>query len=75
MGARTQTLTVLGSTDNNSYATVVGAQGYRFDPATGNTATVTLPGGTSLRYLRLSVSANTEWPAGQFSEVEAYRAP
>ncbi|WP_329295116.1 discoidin domain-containing protein [Streptomyces pseudovenezuelae] len=71
--ARTQTVTVLGSTDGSTYSTVVGAQGYRFDPATGNTATVTLPGSTSLRYLRLSVSANTGWPAGQFSEVEAYR--
>ncbi|MEU0410765.1 discoidin domain-containing protein [Streptomyces griseorubiginosus] len=71
-GARTQTVTVLGSTDGGTYSTVVGAQGYRFDPATGNTATVSLPGGTGLRYLRLSVSANTGWPAGQFSEVEAY---
>ncbi|OPG09186.1 mycodextranase [Streptomyces sp. GKU 895] len=71
-GARTQTVTVLGSTDGSAYATVVGATGYRFDPATGNTATVTLPSGTNLRYLRLSVSANTGWPAGQFSEVEAY---
>jgi len=71
-GARTQTITVLGSTDGSAYATVVGATGYRFDPATGNTATVTLPSGTNLRYLRLSVSANTGWPAGQFSEVEAY---
>lgn len=71
--ARTQTVTVLGSTDGSTYSTVVGAQGYRFDPATGNTATVALPGSTSLRYLRLSVSANTGWPAGQFSEVEAYR--
>ncbi|MFF4029278.1 discoidin domain-containing protein [Streptomyces sviceus] len=70
--ARTQTVTVLGSTDGSTYTTVVGAQGYRFDPATGNTATVGLSG-TSLRYLRLSVSANTGWPAGQFSEVEAYR--
>ncbi|MYT09707.1 MULTISPECIES: discoidin domain-containing protein [Streptomyces] len=70
--ARTQTVTVLGSTDGSTYTTVVGAQGYRFDPATGNTATVSLPD-TSLRYLRLSVSANTGWPAGQFSEVEAYR--
>ncbi|WP_234358794.1 discoidin domain-containing protein [Streptomyces sp. NRRL B-24085] len=70
--ARTQTVTVLGSTDGSTYSTVVGAQGYRFDPATGNTATVTLPG-TSLRYLRLSVSANTGWPAAQLSEVEAYR--
>ncbi|KUN23490.1 mycodextranase [Streptomyces antibioticus] len=71
-GARTQTITVLGSTDGSAYATVVGATGYRFDPATGNSATVTLPSGTNLRYLRLSVSANTGWPAGQFSEVEAY---
>ncbi|MGJ5751876.1 discoidin domain-containing protein [Streptomyces puniciscabiei] len=71
-GARTQTITVLGSTDGSNYSTVVGAQGYRFDPATGNTATVALPGTTNLRYLRLTVSANTGWPAGQFSEVEAY---
>ncbi|MGW2706861.1 galactose-binding domain-containing protein [Streptomyces sp. NPDC001340] len=71
-GARTQTITVLGSTDGSTYSTVAGSQGYRFDPATGNTATVALPGGTNLRHLRLSVSANTGWPAGQFSEVEAY---
>lgn len=72
-GARTQTVTVLGSTDGSTWSTVVGATGYRFDPATGNTVTVALPAGTSLRHLRLSVSANTGWPAGQFSEVEAYQ--
>lgn len=71
-GARTQTITVLGSTDGSNYSTVVGATGYRFDPATGNTATVSLPASTNLRHLRLTVSANTGWPAGQFSEVEAY---
>ncbi|MET8635149.1 discoidin domain-containing protein [Streptomyces sp. NPDC004096] len=71
-GARTQTVAVLGSTDGSNYSTVAGPQGYRFDPATGNTATVTLPAGTDLRYLRLTVTANTGWPAGQFSEVEAY---
>ncbi|MEU6528783.1 glycosyl hydrolase family 28-related protein [Streptomyces sp. NPDC046928] len=70
--ARTQTVTVLGSTDGSAYSTVVGATGYRFDPATGNTVTVPLPAGTTLRHLRLSVSANTGWPAAQFSEVEAY---
>ncbi|MFF4394752.1 discoidin domain-containing protein [Streptomyces sp. NPDC001480] len=74
-GARTQTITVLGSTDGSNWSTVAGSQGYRFDPATGNTATVSLPSGTSLRHLRLTVSANTGWPAGQFSEVEAYSAP
>lgn len=60
-GARTQTVTVLGSTDGSNFSTVVGATGYRFDPATGNTVTVALPGGTGLRHLRLSVSANTGW--------------
>ncbi|WP_425585731.1 discoidin domain-containing protein [Streptomyces longisporus] len=74
-GARTQTITVLGSTDGSTYSTVVGSTGYRFDPATGNTATVSLPSTTSLRCLRLTVSANTGWPAGQFSEVEAYSTP
>ncbi|MFC8364365.1 discoidin domain-containing protein [Streptomyces griseorubiginosus] len=74
-GARTQTITVLGSTDGSTYSTVVGSAGYRFDPASGNTATVSLPASTNLRYLRLSVSANTGWPAGQFSEVEAYSTP
>ncbi|MFE4409344.1 discoidin domain-containing protein [Streptomyces sp. NPDC056821] len=74
-GTRTQTITVQGSTDGSSYSTVVGSQGYRFDPATGNTATVSLPGNTNLRWLRLTVSANTGWPAGQFSEVEAYVTP
>ena len=71
--ARTQTVTVLGSTDGTTYSTVVGATGYRFDPATGNTVTVALPSSTSLRYLRLNVSANSGWPAAQFSEVEAYQ--
>ncbi|MFF9018638.1 discoidin domain-containing protein [Streptomyces eurythermus] len=71
-GARTQTIAVLGSTDGTNYTTVAGAQGYRFDPATGNTATVSLPAGTNLRHLRLTVTANTGWPAGQFSEVEVY---
>ncbi|MEU6818553.1 discoidin domain-containing protein [Streptomyces sp. NPDC046860] len=74
-GARTQTVAVQGSTDGSSYTTVSPAQGYRFDPATGNSVTVALPSGTSLRHLRLTVSGNTGWPAGQFSEVEAYLKP
>ncbi|MBI0384159.1 hypothetical protein JBE27_49865, partial [Streptomyces albiflaviniger] len=54
------------------YSTVVGSQGYRFDPASGNKVTVTLPDGTNVRYLRLNVTGNTGWPAAQFAEVEAY---
>ncbi|WP_328421032.1 discoidin domain-containing protein [Streptomyces sp. NBC_00443] len=70
--ARTQTLSVQGSTDGSTYTTAVAAKDYRFDPATGNTVTVSLPSGTNLRHLRLHATANTGWPAAQFSEVEAY---
>lgn len=70
--ARTQTLSVRGSTDGSAWSTVVPAKDHRFDPATGNTVTVPLPAGTNLRHLRLHVTANTGWPAAQFSEVEAY---
>ncbi|MEV5356286.1 discoidin domain-containing protein [Streptomyces sp. NPDC052693] len=70
--ARTQTLSVQGSADGSAWSTVVAAKDYRFDPATGNTVTVALPDGTSLRHLRVQVTANTVWPAAQFSEVEAY---
>jgi hypothetical protein len=62
---------VLGSTDGASYSTVVASAGYRFDPASGNTVTITFTA-TSRRYLRLAVTANTGWPAGQVSEFEVY---
>jgi hypothetical protein len=69
---RTQTLAVTGSTDGSSFSSVVGSAGYTFNPATGNTATITFSG-RSLRYLRLTFTANTGWPAGQASEFEIYR--
>jgi hypothetical protein len=69
--ARTQTLSVTGSTDGTTFATVVGSAGYTFDPNTGNTVTITFPA-TGARYLRLTFTANTGWPAGQLSEFEAY---
>jgi hypothetical protein len=70
--ARTQTLSVLGSTDGSSYATLVASKGYAFDPASGNTVTVTLPATTDARYLRLTFTGNTGWPAAQLGELEAY---
>ncbi|MEV5417594.1 discoidin domain-containing protein [Streptomyces albogriseolus] len=68
--ARTQTLSVQGSTDGSAYTTLAAAREYRFDPATGNTVTVPVDGGP--RHLRLHVTGNTGWPAAQFSEVEVY---
>ena len=69
---RTETLSVLDSANGSSYSTVVGSAGYTFNPSTGNTVTITLPSGTSARYLRLNVTANTGWPAAQLSELQAY---
>jgi hypothetical protein len=69
---RTETLSVLGSTDNTTFNQIVGSAGYTFNPATGNTATISLPSGTSTRYLRLNVTANTGWSAAQLSEFQVF---
>ncbi|MCC3765833.1 discoidin domain-containing protein [Glycomyces sp. TRM65418] len=68
---RTQTIEVRGSTDGSSFTTIVAAQAYAFDPAAGNTVTVSF-GPETLRYLRVVVTANTGWPAAQLSELEVY---
>ncbi|MDX6223224.1 MAG: hypothetical protein QOD91_2278, partial [Frankiales bacterium] len=68
---RTQTIALTGSTDNSNFFTVKAAATYTFDPATGNQVTITFPA-VSLRYLRITVTTNSGWPAGQLSEAEAY---
>jgi hypothetical protein len=68
---RMQTLSVLGSTDGTTFTTVVASAGYTFNPATGNTVTITFAA-TGRRYLRLNFTANTGWPAGQASEFQVY---
>ncbi|GLY25022.1 discoidin domain-containing protein [Micromonospora sp. NBRC 101691] len=69
--ARTQTLSVQGSTDGSTFTTLAAPAGVRFDPATGNTATVTVPT-TTVRHLRVTVTGNTAWPAAQLAHVEVY---
>jgi hypothetical protein len=68
---RTQTLTVAGSTDGTTFSTIVPSAGYVFDPATQNTVTITFTA-TQIRQLRITVTANTGWPAAQVSELEIY---
>jgi chitodextrinase len=70
---RTQTLSVQGSSNGSSFSTIVGSSGYTFNPASGNTVTITFAS-TSARYVRLNFTGNTGWPAGQLSELEV-RAP
>jgi len=71
---RTQTITVQGGTDAGTTTQLLAPAGYTFDPATGNAATLTLPSTVTTRYLRLTFTANTGWPAGQVSEFQVYGA-
>ncbi|MFB9331969.1 discoidin domain-containing protein [Actinoplanes octamycinicus] len=70
-GARTQTLAVSGSANGSTFTTLSAAAGRTFDPASGNTVTVSFPAAAT-RYLRVTATANTGWPAGQLSTLEAY---
>jgi F5/8 type C domain-containing protein len=70
---RTQTVHLQGSTDGSAFTTLASAAGRTFNPATGNTVTVTFPAAT-IRHLRATFTANTAWPAGQASALEIYRS-
>ncbi len=70
-GARNQTLTISGSTDGVTFTTIVASAVYTFDPSTGNTVTITFTT-TSQRYWRITITANTGWPAAQISEYQIW---
>ncbi|WP_250035705.1 CARDB domain-containing protein [Paractinoplanes maris] len=68
---RTQTLTVQGSTTSSSWSTLSASAGRTFNPASGNTVTIDFTAAT-VRYVRVTITGNTGWPAGQLSELEVY---
>jgi hypothetical protein len=68
---RTQTLSVQGSTNGTNFSDIVASAGHVFDPATSSTVTVDF-GTATVRYVRLNITANTGWPAGQLAEFEVY---
>jgi hypothetical protein len=70
-GTRTQTLSVQGSTNGSTFNDLSSSAARVFDPASGNTVSITFTQGTT-RYVRLNITANTAWPAGQISEFEVY---
>ena len=69
---RTETLSVLGSSNGSSFSQIVGSAGYTFNPSTGNTVTISLPSGTSAQYVELNFTGNTGWDAAQLSEFEIF---
>ncbi len=69
--ARTQTLSVLTSTDNETYNTGKASAAYTFNPSGSNTVTITFPE-TNARYVRLNFTANSGAAGGQAAEFEVY---
>jgi hypothetical protein len=69
--SRVQTLSVIGSTDGRTFTTLSGSAPHTFDAAKGNTVTLRFAR-TQKRYVKVVITANAGWPAGQLSEVEAY---
>ena len=72
-GARNQTLSLTGSTDGSTFSTLKSSATYTFDPSANNTVTITFPA-TTQRYFRVTVTANTGWPAGQISEFQVWNS-
>ncbi|MFG1906559.1 discoidin domain-containing protein [Kribbella sp. NPDC048928] len=68
--ARDETLAIQGSTDGQNFTDLSAAAARTFSPP-GNTVTVDY-GTATTRYVRVRITANTGWPAGQLSELEVY---
>lgn len=69
---RTQTFSILGSTDNEKFTDIVASADYIFDPEENmNTVTVKFDP-VNVQYLRLEYTANTAATAGQAAEFEIY---
>ena len=69
--ARTQTLAVQQSANGTAFTDVSASAVRTFDPASGNRVAVPFTQVTT-RYVRVHVTANTGWPAGQLAELEVY---
>ncbi|MEV6892983.1 discoidin domain-containing protein [Kribbella sp. NPDC051137] len=69
-GARDETLAIQGSTDGQNFTDLSASAARTFSPP-GNTVTVDY-GTATTRYVRVRITANTGWPAGQLSELEVY---
>ena len=70
-GTRTQTLSIQGSTNGSTFTDLSPSAGRTFNPAGNNTVTIDYTA-APVRYVRVRITANTGWPAGQLSELEVY---
>jgi hypothetical protein len=69
---RTQTLSVLGSTNDSTWTTLASSATYTWNPSTGNTVTITLPAGATGQYVELDFTANNVQNAAQVAELDIF---
>jgi len=69
---RTQTLSVLGSTDDSSWTTLVASATYTWSSSSSNDVSITLPSGISDRYVELDFTANDVQNGAQVAEFGVY---
>ncbi|OCT13602.1 glycosyl hydrolase [Paenibacillus pectinilyticus] len=72
-GSRSQTLSVLGSLNDSTYTNLASSASYTFNPTSNNIVTINFTA-ASARYVKLTVTSNSGWPAAQLSEFEVYGA-
>ncbi|WP_446039424.1 galactose-binding domain-containing protein [Streptomyces sp. SID1121] len=70
-GARDQTLKVQGSTNNSAFTDLTASKAYTFNSAGANSVTISFDT-TTQRYVRILITANSQQPGGQLSELEVY---
>ncbi|MEV1047833.1 discoidin domain-containing protein [Streptomyces sp. NPDC049916] len=70
---RTQTLSLQGSADGTSFATLKNSATYTFAPGAANEVTLAFPA-TLTRFVRVHITANSGWSAAQLSELEVRSA-
>ncbi len=70
-GTRTQTFSILTSTDGTNYTTTVASNTYTFNPSSNNSVEVDFTS-TSARYIRLNFTTNSGAVGGQVAEMQVY---
>ncbi|BBI34892.1 discoidin domain-containing protein [Cohnella abietis] len=69
--ARDQEIEILISSDGDSFKSILPKKSYTFDPKKANEVEIEL-GEVNTKFVRLTITGNTGWPAAQISEFEAY---
>ncbi|MHA7965544.1 hypothetical protein ACX93W_15530 [Paenibacillus sp. CAU 1782] len=63
---------MFGSMDGDAFESLLPAASYTYNPEFGNGVELFLERATDIRYIRVTITSNSAWPAAQISELEVY---